>query len=69
MGFGHCSKLSNIVLPNCTQIGSYAFTGCTKLKSITILASTCALSAYAFEILTSIYVRPEFVDSYKTKPI
>ena len=43
MAFGYCPELTEVELDNCTSltsIGSYAFSGCSNLTSITFLNTT-----------------------------
>lgn len=42
--FANCTSLSSIVIPNCFNIGNYAFVRCSALVTTTIIASDCDLS-------------------------
>jgi hypothetical protein len=68
--FNNCASLTSIVLPkSVTRIGSYAFMGCSGLKSLTCEAiQPPALSSVAFEELPKtlkIYVPKQSLERYK----
>lgn len=74
--FDFCSALPEITLKNCSRIGSYAFFGCNNLSKFVILSSSCSLGSSVFGktpiadssylgYFGSIYVRSEYVSTYK----
>ena len=75
--FASCRALPEITLKNCSSISNSAFFGCTNLSKFVILSGRCALGSYVFDntpianssylgYFGSIYVRSEYVSTYKT---